>query len=89
VIERVPWDDCERDVLDENGDPCPAVKRPTFVSDANGNQQIVKDASTRTTTGWDYENQPTRYNQPANVTYPIVTMTYNADNQRVRKESYS
>lgn len=65
----------------------PAGTRTTYVFDANGNQQVVKDASSCTTTTWDYENQPTRYNQPANVTYPMVTMAYNADNQRVRKEA--
>jgi hypothetical protein len=27
------------------------------------------------------------YNQPANTTYPVVTMAYNADNQRVQKRN--
>lgn len=26
-------------------------------------------------------------NQPANATYPVVTMAYNADNQRVEKQA--
>jgi hypothetical protein len=30
---------------------------------------------------------PTQYNQPSNLTYPVVTMAYNADNQRVQKRS--
>jgi RHS repeat-associated protein len=62
--------------------------RTTYTFDASGNQQVeLVPAGTRTTTTWNYENQPTKYNQPANVTYPVVTMTYNADNQRVKKES--
>jgi RHS repeat-associated protein len=62
--------------------------RTTYVFDANGNQQIVKNPDgTRVTTTWNFENQPTRYNQPANTTYPVVTMAYNADNQRVEKDS--
>src|SRR5439155_6598820 len=62
--------------------------RTTYVFDANGNQQIVKSPDgTRVTTTWNFENQPTRYNQPANATYPIVTMAYNGDNSRVQKAS--
>jgi len=37
--------------------------------------------------GGTFENQPTRYSQPANTTNPIVTMLYNADNQRVQKKA--
>lgn len=62
--------------------------RTTYVFDANGNQQIVKNPDgTRTTVTWNYENQPTKYSQPWNATYPVVTMAYNADNQRVEKDS--
>jgi YD repeat-containing protein len=58
------------------------------VFDANGNQQVVKNPDgTRVTTTWNYENQPTRHNQPSNLTFPVVTMAYNADNQRVQKVS--
>ncbi len=56
--------------------------------DANGNQQIVKNPDgTRVTTTWNFENQPAQYNQPGNLTYPVVTMAYNADNQRVQKKA--
>ena len=62
--------------------------RTTYVFDANGNQQVVRNPDgTRVTTTWDYENQPTRYNQPGNLTYPVVTMMYNADNRRVEKQA--
>lgn len=65
-----------------------AAGRTTYVFDANGNQQIVKNPDgTRVTTTWDFENQPTQYNQPTNTTYPVVTMAYNADNQRVQKQA--
>ena len=47
----------------------------------------VNPDGTRVTTTWNFENQPTQYNQPGNVTYPVVTMTYNADNQRVEKQA--
>jgi YD repeat-containing protein len=62
--------------------------RTTYVFDANGNQQVVKNPDgTRVTTTWNFENQPTQYNQPSNLTCPVVTMAYNADNQRVQKRS--
>jgi RHS repeat-associated protein len=65
-----------------------AAGRTTYTFDSDGNQQVVRNPDgTRTTTTWNYENQPTRYNQPANATYPMVTMAYNADNQRVEKDS--
>jgi YD repeat-containing protein len=65
-----------------------AAGRTTYTFDSNGNQQIVKSpGGTRVTTTWNFENQPTQYNQPANTTYPVVTMAYNADNQRVQKKS--
>ena len=57
----------------------------TYTFDANGNQQLVEDPSNQiTTTVWDYENQPTLYVLPG---ASRVTMAYNADNLRVRKES--
>src|SRR6185295_12400345 len=38
------------------------TSRTTYTFDSNGNQQRVLDASgNRTTTTWDYENQPTLY----------------------------
>src|SRR5262249_40460515 len=65
-----------------------AAGRTTYVFDANGNQQVVRNPDgTRVTTTWNYESQPTKYSQPANVTYPVVTMAYNADSQRVQKQS--
>jgi YD repeat-containing protein len=54
----------------------------TYVYDANGNQQIEQSAiGNRTTTTWNYENQPTLYRLPAGSR---VTMIYNGDNRRVR-----
>ncbi len=59
--------------------------RTTYVFDPNGNQQLVREPSgNRTTTTWDYENQPTLY---CLTSGDRVTMAYNADNRRVRKES--
>jgi hypothetical protein len=56
--------------------------------DKNGNQQVVRNPDgTRVTTTWNYENQPTQYNQPANATYPVVTMAYNAANQRIQQKA--
>ena len=56
--------------------------RGTYVYDANGNQQIEQPAiGNRTTTTWNYENQPTLYRLPAGSR---VTMIYNGDNRRVR-----
>jgi len=63
-----------------------AAGRTTYPFDADGNQQIVRNPDgTRVTTTWDFANQPTQYNQPGNTTFSVVTMTYNADNQRVEK----
>ena len=54
----------------------------TYVYDANGNQQIEQSAiGNRTTTTWNFENQPTLYRLPAGSR---VTMIYNGDNRRVR-----
>jgi YD repeat-containing protein len=65
-----------------------AGSRTTYVFDSNGKQQIVRNPDgTRVTTTWDFENQPTQYNQPANTTYPVVTMAYNVDNQCIQKRS--
>src|SRR5205814_1571359 len=61
--------------------------RTTYTFDSNGNQQVVRNPNaTRTTTIWNYENQPTLYKQPANAR---VTMAYNADKLRVEKDSAS
>lgn len=62
-----------------------AAGRTTYTFDANGNQQVVRNPdNTRTTTTWDYENQPTLYKLSTGAR---VTMAYNADNQRTRKDS--
>lgn len=60
-----------------------AAGTTTYSFDADGNQQLVIEPNgDRTTIAWDYENQPTLYRLPdANR----VTMSYNADNRRVRK----
>ncbi|MBS0265277.1 MAG: hypothetical protein JSS02_25310 [Planctomycetes bacterium] len=51
--------------------------RTTHVLDSNGNQQIVKNPDgKRVTTTWNFEIQPTQYNQPGNLTYPLVTISY-------------
>ena len=52
--------------------------------DATGNQKIEQPAvGNRTTTTWNYENQPTQYRLP---TGSPVTMTYNSDNRRVTSQ---
>jgi YD repeat-containing protein len=62
-----------------------AAGRTTYTFDSNGNQQVVRNPDgTRTTTTWDYENQPTLYKLS---TGGRITMAYNADNQRTRKDS--
>ena len=64
------------------------TKSPIAINTTDANQQIVRNPDgTRVTTTWNFENQPTQYNQPANTTYPVVTMAYNADNQRVQKQA--
>lgn len=56
--------------------------RTIYVYDAMGNQQIEQSAvGSRTTTTWNYENQPSVYRLPAGGR---VTMQYNGDNRRVR-----
>ena len=58
----------------------PAVKTITYAYDARGNREVVLEPNAdRTTTTWDYENQPRVYEKPTNA---LVTMTYNADNRR-------
>jgi YD repeat-containing protein len=58
--------------------------RTTYVYDANGNQQIEQPpAGARTTTTWNFENQPTLYRLSSGVR---VTMAYNGDNRRVVKQ---
>jgi len=55
--------------------------RTSFAYDATGNQRIEQPPTgNRTTTTWNYENQPTQYRLPAGSP---VTMTYNGDNRRV------
>jgi YD repeat-containing protein len=56
----------------------------TFTFDAAGNQQIEQAPSGTTTRTWDYENQQTGVVLPSGSR---VTMSYNADFRRVRKES--
>jgi YD repeat-containing protein len=56
--------------------------RTTFVYDATGNQRIEQPpAGNRTTTTWNFENQPTQYLLPSGSR---VTMAYNGDNRRVQ-----
>ena len=58
--------------------------RTTFVYDPTGNQQIeIPAAGNRTTTTWNYENQPTLYQLASGGR---VTMMYNGDNRRVEKQ---
>jgi len=55
--------------------------RTTFAYDLTGNQRIEQPPTgNRTTTTWNYENQPAQYLLP---TGSPVTMTYNGDNRRV------
>lgn len=59
-----------------------ATGRTTYVYDPNGNQQIeIPAAGNRTTTTWNYENQPTVYRLASGGR---VTMQYNGDNRRVK-----
>src|SRR5262249_25734899 len=56
----------------------------TYAFDPDGNQQLVIIPNgDRTTTTWDFENQPIRVEQPSGLR---VTMLYNADNRRVWKD---
>lgn len=56
-----------------------------YTFDANGNQQIiVSPGGNRTTYVWDYENQNTLVRLPSGAR---VTMAYNADQRRIRKDS--
>ena len=56
----------------------------TFIFDAAGNQQTEQASSGTTTRTWDYDNQQTGVVLPSGAR---VTMSYNADFRRVRKES--
>ena len=61
--------------------------RTTYAYDSAGNQQLEQPpAGSRTTTTWDYENQPIVYRLPD---ASRVTMSYNSDSRRVTKESAS
>jgi len=56
--------------------------RTSYVFDTTGNQKIEQPAAgARTTTTWNYENQPSQYRLSAGGS--PVTMTYNGDNRRV------
>lgn len=58
--------------------------RTTYTFDPNGNQQIeLEPGSDRTTTIWDFENQPSGMLLPGGNR---ITYTYNADFRRVRTE---
>jgi RHS repeat-associated protein len=58
-----------------------AAGRTSFAYDATGNQRIEQPPTgNRTTTTWNFENQPTQYLLPAGSP---VTMSYNGDNRRV------
>ena len=58
--------------------------RTTYTFDPNGNQQIEQEPnSDRTTTIWDFENQPSGMLLPDGNR---ITYTYNADFRRVRTE---
>ena len=61
-----------------------AGEATTFTFDAAGNHQIEKAPNGTTTRTWDYENQPSGVVLPSGAR---VTMSYNADFRRVRKES--
>ena len=62
-----------------------AAGRTTFQYDAAGNQQIEQPAiGNRTTTTWNYESQPSQYQLPD---ASRVTLSYNADNRRILKQS--
>ena len=55
--------------------------RTTYAFDLTGNQRLEQPPTgNRTTTTWNYENQPTQYLLPAGSP---VTMSYNGDNRRV------
>jgi YD repeat-containing protein len=56
----------------------------TYTFDADGNQQIEDAPGGRTTNVWNYENQMIGVIKPD---ASRVTMLYNADYRRVRKES--
>lgn len=62
-----------------------AARRTTYTFDAAGNQQLIQEPTgDRTTTVWDFENQPTLYRLRD---VARVTMAYNADFRRVTKQS--
>ncbi|MBL8820116.1 MAG: hypothetical protein JNL58_29100 [Planctomyces sp.] len=55
--------------------------RTTYTYDLTGNQRIEQPPTgNRTTTTWNYENQPTQYRLPTGLP---VTMAYNGDNRRI------
>lgn len=61
--------------------------RTTYGYDSAGNQQIEQPPTgARTTTTWDYENQPVVYRLPDATR---VSMSYNSDSRRVTKQSAS
>lgn len=61
-----------------------ALGRTTYTFDPNGNQQVeLSPLGTRTTTVWDFENQPSGMLLPNGNR---MTYTYNADFRRVKTE---
>lgn len=64
-----------------------AAGRTSYGYDLAGNQQLEQPpAGSRTTTTWDYENQPILYLLPD---ASRVTMSYNSDSRRVTKQTAS
>ena len=62
-----------------------AAGRTTYVFDPAGNQQLeLTPAGARTSTTWNYENQPSLYQLSSGSR---VTMSYNADNRRTQKQT--
>ena len=58
--------------------------RATYIYDPTGNQQIeIPAVGNRTTTTWNYENQPTLYQLASGGR---VAMLYSGDNRRIEKQ---
>jgi len=75
---------CSYDAANQLQTLVDATGTTTFTFDASGNQQIENAPTGRTTNSWDYENQLTRV---ALTSGARVTMAYDADFLRVRKET--
>lgn len=62
-----------------------AAGRTTYSFDAAGNQQrSIDPTGARTTTTWNFDNQPTLYRFPLGTR---ATYLYNADNRRVQGDA--